>query len=58
MSESETGRVRGRCVWWLSGQCKGGLTCTCVPWPRRDSDEYQAADRPPAGTGEVPADGR
>lgn len=33
--ESTAGRVRSRCVWWLSGQCKGGATCTCLPWPRQ-----------------------
>ncbi len=32
-------RVRARCVWWLSGQCKGGATCSCLPWPR-ESDAH------------------
>jgi hypothetical protein len=31
MSElSPIGRVHRRCVLWLSGQCKGGDTCTCL----------------------------
>jgi hypothetical protein len=32
--ESTSRRVRGKCVWWLSGQCTGGRACTCLPWPR------------------------
>jgi hypothetical protein len=46
--ESAIGRVRARCVWWLSGQCKGGATCACLPWPQPDKDPSPDPIRPPA----------
>jgi hypothetical protein len=50
--ESSTGRMRGRCVWWLSGQCKGGATCTCLPWPRQEPGASPAHEpaQPPVDT--------
>jgi hypothetical protein len=62
--ESAVGRIRGKCVWWLSGQCKGGARCNCLPWPRWQPETdlvpepHLIPDRPPAGTDEAPADGR
>jgi hypothetical protein len=51
--ESISGRVRARCVWWLSGQCKGGATCTCLPPPRQEpgagpAHEHISPPQPPA----------
>jgi hypothetical protein len=49
----EIGRVRGRCVWWLSGQCRGGRQCSCLPERRPDppeESEEPAAPEDAAGT--------
>ncbi|HKN98619.1 MAG TPA: hypothetical protein VJX10_15985 [Pseudonocardiaceae bacterium] len=42
----ETGRVRARCVWWLSGQCKGGRRCLCLPEQRQDPPADQRPEAP------------
>lgn len=56
----ETGRVRGRCVWWLSGQCKGGRRCLCLPEqrqePRDELPDGPAAPKDTAGTDEPEAE--
>ncbi|HEX3648881.1 MAG TPA: hypothetical protein VHV49_10665 [Pseudonocardiaceae bacterium] len=52
----ETGRVRGRCVWWLSGQCKGGSRCLCLPEqrPERPDDQQRAAPEEDAAADPAP----
>jgi hypothetical protein len=50
--ESTNRRVRGRCVWWLSGQCTGGAQCTCLPVPRPDVEQRQVE---PTGDKHKPA---
>lgn len=45
--DGAVGRMRGRCAWWLSGQCKGDGDCTCLP--RTPAAEPEPAE-PSAGT--------
>src|SRR6266567_5603472 len=50
--------VHRRCVWWLSGQCHGGPTCTCRPdaGPVVDGQPV-AADGPSTSGAEPPSAG-
>jgi hypothetical protein len=44
-----TAEVRRRCVLWLSGQCRAGQECSCLPPPKPASTGTPLPRQRPVG---------